>query len=264
MMSTTHTPTIWCVLAENITVIWPKIAEIIGTTQPRPTVVAMAEVEHAGVIDDLCAELRWHRSRNNFITAPHIESRDPRGIDVGMMHQGALSIDRVVPHYPSDPAAVRPIVVVHARFAQHRLQIAMVHSKSRRSGPRHVADDIPGSRVRFAYGRLLRQLGVDAGQHGIPLIIVGDMNDEPLSISMLDGAGASADKVTAGDVQPHRLYNSDAPGHWPYDRNTLLSWSLGILGSGISQWLCPAAAPPARRFAALCSQSRAFALSRPT
>ena len=127
-----------------------EIVEVVASIDPCPALVGMAEVEHRGVVDDLCAELRWHPARREYHWLSILKVVDPRGIDVAMMHQPQVKIDRVEACHPNDAAAVRPVVLIHARYQQQRLQLALVHSKSRRSGPSHPDDDRPGSRIRFA------------------------------------------------------------------------------------------------------------------
>ena len=88
----------------------------------------------------------------------YIDSQDPRGIDVAMMHQTTVKVDRFEALMPADRSAVRPVIQAHLRYQGHRFRVALVHGKSRRSGPSTARDDRPGSRLRFAHGRLLRQL----------------------------------------------------------------------------------------------------------
>lgn len=216
-----------------------ELTEVLGVA-PLPDLIALAEVENRAVLEELCAELRWHPNRGDFIVPDHIESRDPRGIDIGLLlrRDGALKVDRIEACWPADRAAVRPVVLVHARCGSHRLRIALIHSKSRRSGPEHRADPTPGSRIRFAYGRLLRSLAVEACGDGVPLVVLGDFNDEPTSHSLTDGAGARLGRPSDGGARGNRLYNltheaaPDSPGthrhygSWAYLDQVLVSGGL--------------------------------------
>ena len=125
----------------------------------------MAEVEHQGVVRDLGEELRWHArgaassSRHDVICDAHIDSQDPRGIDVAMMHQTTVKVDRFEALMPADK--LRCAASYPGSFALPRTSISCGVSawQSRRSGPHTARDDRPGSRLRFAYGRLVAAVG---------------------------------------------------------------------------------------------------------
>ncbi|MDA3960693.1 MAG: endonuclease/exonuclease/phosphatase family protein, partial [Planctomycetota bacterium] len=215
-----------------------EIAEILGMVNPASDLIGLAEVENRAVMDELVQELRWHQRHLDYICPAHIDSKDPRGIDVGVLvrRDGAVRVDRVEAHWPLDSDAVRPAILVHARLAGTRLRVALLHSKSKRSGPCQRNDPTPGSRIRFAYGRLLRQLAIDAHTDGVPLLVMGDFNDEPHNVALRDGAGAHIGR--AAKLNGNRLYNltleaaPDSPGthnyrgDWSYLDQVLISGSL--------------------------------------
>jgi endonuclease/exonuclease/phosphatase family metal-dependent hydrolase len=196
-----------------------ELADVLGGVEPCPALIGLGEVENKRVLDDLGEELRWHPKRRDFVCPEHHESRDPRGIDVGLLlaGNGALRLDRTEALWPSDRSAVRPIVLAHGRLGGERLRVALVHSKSQRSGASHRSDPTPGSKARFAYGRLLRDLANDAGNDGVPLVVLGDFNEEPNSPALVEGASARLGR-TGEAPRANRLYNlsdemaADHPG----------------------------------------------------
>jgi endonuclease/exonuclease/phosphatase family metal-dependent hydrolase len=192
-----------------------EVADIIDRIAPAPDLIGCAEVENRGVLRALAEEIHWRRTHRAYRCDEHIESRDPRGIDVGALVRtdGALGEVRLHGLWPVDRSAVRPVVVVDALVAgRHPLTIALVHGKSRRSGFNSIEDPMPGSRLRHAYGRVLRGLAAERGARGVPLVVLGDLNDEPHSHSLVDGAHAAIGRPLAGPVAPGRLYNLTREG----------------------------------------------------
>jgi len=189
-----------------------EVAEIIDRVMPVPDVIACGEVENIGVMRDLAQEIHWQPTHRAYHCDQHIESRDPRGIDIGALirSDGPLSQVKVSAYWPSDPSVVRPMVVIDAVMAwepSRPITIVMVHGKSRRSGPCHADDPMPGSQLRYAYGAALKRLAAERGAAGIPLIVLGDLNDEPDSPSLRVAAGAIIGRPEPGTAVASHLYN---------------------------------------------------------
>lgn len=216
-----------------------EISSVLAALEPSPLLIGLGEVENKAVLDELCTEMRWHPKRRDFICSEHVGSRDIRGIDVGFIQQSTCIIDRVEALYPSHAAAVRPVILLTLRVYGQPLRITFVHSKSRRSGPSHRSDARAGSAIRFAYGRLVRSLAVDAGADGVGFIAMGDWNDEPTDQSLVAGAQAHIGRPQT--VNKNRLYNLtleaavDSPGtHCHYGTWAMLDQVLvnGLLLAG--------------------------------
>lgn len=195
-----------------------EIAEVIDGVTPGADFIGLTEIENRSVIDELAGELRWRPTHGDFACPAYIESRDVRGIDVVAMarRDGVIKVKQVGGLYPSDRRAVRPVLHCECHLGGHELEIVLVHGKSRRSGPCHPRDPIPGSRIRHAYGELVGKLAENAGRRGVPMVVLGDFNDTPDCLSMTDGAGAEVGR--AANPRPGKLYNltqeatADAPG----------------------------------------------------
>ena len=187
-----------------------EITHIIAGLTPQANLIGLGEIENLNVINELIEELRWKKRHHDYRCPTYFESRDPRGIDVGCLyhpHHG-LQVDRVEACYPSHQDAVRPVIVMHVRINNHFVQLAFLHSKSRRSGDAHRLDSTPGSHIRFSYAHLLRKLALDAGSKGIGFLAMGDFNDEPKSLSLTHGARAWIGRPQkAHQLKDHRLYN---------------------------------------------------------
>jgi endonuclease/exonuclease/phosphatase family metal-dependent hydrolase len=66
---------------------------------------------------------------------------------------------------------------------------------------------MPGSRLRFAYGAAIKRLSADRGAAGIPVVVLGDLNDEPDSLSLTVGASALIGRPVGSEALPTQLYN---------------------------------------------------------
>ena len=187
-----------------------EIASVFGSLHPLANLIGLGELENRRVLDDLIQELRWHKRHPDYRCPAYIDSRDPRGIDVGCLvhYQTALKVDRVSAIYPSDPEAVRPVLYLQARINQDPIHFVFLHSKSQRSGPTHHRDPNPGSRIRFAYAHLIRKIAVDTGSQGIGLVVMGDFNETPQSPSLQYAANAwNGRPQRPHQLKDNRLYN---------------------------------------------------------
>ena len=208
-----------------------EVADIIDRITPAPDLIGCAEVENHGVMRDLATEIHWRSAHLNYRCDRHIESRDPRGIDVGVLVRSVPSVTPVQlsPEWPNDMDAVRPMVRLDVLVdGVQPLTVVFVHGKSRRSGPVDPEDAMLGSRLRMSYGRALRQIATSCGDAGIPLVVMGDLNDEPSSRSLVVGANAAIGRPAPDTVEPGRLYNlsreglGDARGTCMHDGGWLL------------------------------------------
>ncbi len=208
-----------------------EVADIIDRVSPAPDIIGCAEVENHGVMRDLANEIHWRPAHHRYRCDRHVESRDPRGIDVGALVRvnPQLSLVRLSPLWPNDSDAVRPMVVMDVMVdGVQPLTVVLTHGKSRRSGACDAEDPMPGSRLRMSYGRALRQLAEKCGTEGVPMVAMGDFNDEPTSRSMTVAAGAHIGRPAAGTAEAGTLYNisqeglSDARGTCMHQGNWLL------------------------------------------
>ena len=224
-----------------------ELASVLGTLESPPRIIGLGEVENRAVMNELCDEIRWKYQRDYHIDE-YIESRDVRGIDVSVIHEPHpdLQVIDIEARYPADPAAVRPAIIMHATLHDAAIRLCFIHGKSRRSGPSHPRDRTPGSRVRFAYAELMRDLCAESVSDGINFMALGDFNDHPDSPSMIIGANAALGREN--NPQTDRLYNltpeAKAPGThqhddtWAYLDQVLVSGNLLTGNDGLR---CPQA-----------------------
>jgi endonuclease/exonuclease/phosphatase family metal-dependent hydrolase len=192
-----------------------EVAEIIDRVTPAPDVIGCAEVENHQVMRDLVEEIHWRPSHRAYHCDHHIESRDPRGIDVGALIRATphVHLQQLSPVWPNDLDAVRPMVRVDLLIdGALPLTVMLVHGKSRRSGASDAEDPMPGSRLRMAYGRALRHVAQTCAAEARPLVVLGDFNDEPESRSLTVAAGAHVGRPLAGTAEMWRLYNLSHEG----------------------------------------------------
>ena len=139
------------------------MSEILSRQRVPADFIGLAEVENQRVMDDLVTELQWSDARIGYHYPRHVDSEDSRGIDIGYFchDNDALTILGVEDIWPDHHQAVRSIVLCHCQCLGTPLRFALVHSKSRRSGPSHPRDPTPGSAIHFADTERLRSLGQD-------------------------------------------------------------------------------------------------------
>lgn len=192
-----------------------EVADIVDRVTPAPDLIGVGEIENHGVMRDLAEEIHWRPAHLSYRCDHHIESRDPRGIDVGALVRSVPTMTqvRVSPEWPNDMDAVRPMVRLDLLVdGVQPLTVVFTHGKSRRSGPVDAEDPMPGSRLRMSYGRALRQIAADCGAANVPLVVMGDFNDEPTSRSLVVAANAAIGRPAPEMVEPGRLYNLSREG----------------------------------------------------
>lgn len=148
------------------------LARVIG--EMGPDIIALCEVENAGVLRDLLSTVPLDTFAYRFI---HYDSPDSRGIDVALLYRA----DRVTP-LNSEPIKVSDGYptrdILRAEFSisgtDRKLAVYAVHLPSRRGG----------------YGRATRMRETIAARLGdmasreVPetgVIVMGDLNDNPAS-----------------------------------------------------------------------------------
>jgi predicted extracellular nuclease len=151
-----------------------------------PDVLGVCEVEHQSMLDSLIAR---HLSDKNLNVA-YVESPDNRGIDNGLIYNSdlfkLLSVKGDTVHL-KDNWPTRPIVNVKLLYkSKDTLSFYVNHWPSRSRGR------VESEPNRVAAATTLRK-AVDKEFKENPdtkIIIVGDFNDEPTNISILEVLGA--------------------------------------------------------------------------
>ncbi|MBS1942033.1 MAG: endonuclease/exonuclease/phosphatase family protein [Bacteroidetes bacterium] len=200
-----------------------------------PAVIGLAEVENAGVVNDLA---RTPPLRGAAYTVVHFDSPDERGIDVALLVRKDLASVAAKEPLPVDLGRdrTRDVLYVLLKLADgEMLHVLMNHWPSRGEGVRGSAPK------RMAAARVVRRK-VDALLKNDPkakIIIMGDFNDTPDDASMQQGLRAACNTGTQADLFD-LMCMDQAPGsgsfqyggNWEYLDQMIVSAAL-LNGPGI-------------------------------
>lgn len=183
-----------------------SVIEQMGTDQSPdgPAVLGVAEVETRGVMIDLAKQPRIAKRNYQVV---HIESKDARGIDVGllynpkyfkMLHHEALYVP--LPGGSKDAYYTRDILYVKGVLDGDTSHFFVNHWPSRSGGEERSR---PG---RNAAATVVKRVvdSINAYNPNAKIMILGDLNDDPISPSVAKILNA---KGKAEDVQPSGLFN---------------------------------------------------------
>jgi hypothetical protein len=167
-------------------------------------ILGVAEIENKKVLEDLAAQPLL-KSRNLQIV--HYDSPDQRGVDVAMMyHPGYFKVLESAPlHVPLKNAdgsyyATRDILWVYGLLKGEPVHIFVNHWPSRRGGEEASA---PGRKL--AAGIVKAKIDSISSVHpDHRMIVMGDLNDDPLSASVVDVLKSQGDEK---EFKPGALYN---------------------------------------------------------
>lgn len=163
-----------------------------------PVAIGMAEVENKQVLEDLLKQPALADRGYRYV---HYEGADPRGIDCALLYNPdmfTLEASKLIPYTNKDGSDyhTRGFLVVSGRLADERLHFIVNHWPSRAATS--PARERAGEQVRALKDSLMKE---DATAK---IIIMGDMNDDPMDKSMAVALGA---KRKQADVAPDELYN---------------------------------------------------------
>jgi hypothetical protein len=178
----------------------------IGTamTPGGPALIGTAEIENARVLEDLVGQPKIRDRRYRFV---HFDGPDHRGIDVALLYQpryfrvlSAVSLPVDISAYAAKGGKTRDILYVAGVLAGDTVHVLVNHWPSRRGGE---AASAPLRAVAAGVARRvidsLRRFQPDAR-----VILMGDLNDDPVSPSVVRVLGASGDRSKVKDTG---LYN---------------------------------------------------------
>lgn len=180
------------------------IAQIGGELFPGgPAIVGVCEIENRNVLEDLISSPNLKPSNYSII---HYDSPDARGVDVGLLYRSDFfkitshrSVTLKIPDNPS--FKTRDQLVVSGLLDGEPLHVIVNHWPSRRGGEKR---SLP---FRMAAAKLTRSivdsiLAVDANAK---IVIMGDLNDDPDSPSIVKGLGANPYREK---LKPGELFNA--------------------------------------------------------
>lgn len=173
-----------------------------STTPDGMAVVGVCEIENRLVLEDLVAQESLAGRKYEIV---HYDSRDSRGIDVALLYQPTYfrydsSLSIAMPAYVSggDTSYSRDILVVYGRLDGEPFAFLVNHWPSRRGGERATAH------LRNAAAKLNKEVVDRNTAAGIKTIVMGDLNDDPVNVSVREILRA---KPKPDRLAPTDMYN---------------------------------------------------------
>ena len=164
-----------------------------------PAIVGVSEIENRTVLEDLVAqpELKpWN------LQIVHHDSPDARGVDVGLLYNPRMfKFERVTNHrLTTIPFRTRDQMCVVGTIGGERIAVIVNHWPSRLGGQEQSSPN------REAAAALSKQIADSLWRvdPNIGVIIMGDLNDDPMDKSCAKVLGAKRDADGVGD---HEFYN---------------------------------------------------------
>lgn len=195
----------------NSATYWNKVDHLatvisqIGTefTPDGPALLGVAEIENDTVLNDLVHNDRIKNRNYHFV---HYDSRDLRGVDVGLLYNPkyftVLDSRKLYVKLDEDGEVIytRDVLWVKGIFDGDTINVFVNHWPSRRGGEERSAP-------RRAAAAKVDKDFIDSIQAVTPaakIVVMGDLNDDPVSPSVKKVLGA---KGKMEDVQEGGLYN---------------------------------------------------------
>lgn len=169
------------------------------TTPIGPAIIGVSEIENRSVMEDVAnqPEIKgWN------LQIVHHDSPDKRGVDVGLMYNPRyFKLENVTNHtLTAVPFATRDQMCVVGQLLGQRIAVIVNHWPSRLGGqeqsePNRIAAAELSKHIADSLWQVDPQIGV---------IVMGDLNDDPMDKSCAVALGAKRD---AKDVADHGFYN---------------------------------------------------------
>ncbi|MDE6308997.1 MAG: endonuclease/exonuclease/phosphatase family protein, partial [Muribaculaceae bacterium] len=179
------------------------IASMTTSTTPNgPAIIGVSEIENRSVLEDLVKDpqiAKWD------LQICHHDSPDRRGVDVGLLYNPRyFTLENVTNHrlriegYES--FRTRDQMCVVGRLGGDRIAVIVNHWPSRLGGQER------SSYLREAAGELSKAIADSLWQAdpNIGVIVMGDLNDDPMDKSCCKSLGAVKEAKDAGE---HGFYN---------------------------------------------------------
>jgi len=169
-----------------------------------PGLLGVAEVENAGVLEDLTKHPLIEKRGYKVI---HYNSKDARGIDVGLLYnpkyfspEKSDKLFVLLPSGSKDAYYTRDVLWVKGKLDGEDIHIYVNHWPSRSGGEKRSE---PG---RIAAAQVCRRHmdSIARLEKNPKVIVMGDLNDDPINKSVVDVIGAKGNKE---DVMKGGMYN---------------------------------------------------------
>ncbi len=175
-----------------------RVLSEMGYEMPAKTgcaVIGVSEIENAKVLTDLCAQKPLADRGFKFC---HIEGPDRRGVDCALLYNPALFSVRDVKLVPfvqelekDSNYFTRGFLTVSGTLADEHVTFIVVHLPSRFSGSFYR--EIGGKQMKALKDSLLRD------DPDVKVIMMGDMNDDPMDKSMAVELSAKREMKDVGE-----------------------------------------------------------------
>ena len=169
------------------------------TTPKGPAIIGVSEIENRSVLEDLVRDPQiadWN------LQICHHNSPDKRGIDVGLLYNPRyFKLENVTNHRATEiPFATRDQMCVVGKLLGSRIGVIVNHWPSRLGGQEQSSPN------REAAARLSKHIADSLWQVDptMGVIIMGDLNDDPMDKSCAKVLGAKRDRKDVGD---HGFFN---------------------------------------------------------
>lgn len=175
-------------------------------TKTAPAIIGVSEIENRAVLEDLVKMPALKKYNYQIV---HYESPDKRGVDVGLLYQSSIftvknTVSATLKIDGLDDFFTRDQLVVSGELDGEMIHIIVNHWPSRYGGEKNSRPR------RNAAADLTRSLAdsIMRVDENAKIIIIGDLNDDPNNISLLEHLKA---KKEIAETKPGDLYNTVYP-----------------------------------------------------
>ncbi|MDO5395175.1 MAG: endonuclease/exonuclease/phosphatase family protein [Bacteroidales bacterium] len=178
-----------------------SIASFTSKTTPHgPAIIGVSEIENRSVLEDLVADPQIKQWNLQIV---HHDSPDARGVDVGLLYNPRyFKVENVTNHRLTEVKfRTRDQMCVVGSLMGQKVAIIVNHWPSRLGGEEKSSPNREAAaRLCVAISDSLWNIDPNIG-----VIIMGDLNDDPMNKSCAKILGA---KPKLKDVQPHGFFNA--------------------------------------------------------
>lgn len=170
-----------------------------------PVVIGVSEIENRSVLEDIITTKKIAPANYRIV---HYDSAEARGVDVAFMYrpdqfkiEGSFPVRAIIPSIPD--FKTRDILTMWGTIDSEPFFFMVVHWSSRGGG--QSASEF----LRVASGNQMRSIAdsVSKATPGVKIVAMGDFNDDPTDISMIEALGAKGDIEELEDTDLFNPYH---------------------------------------------------------
>lgn len=170
-----------------------------------PDILGVCELENANVLEQLVQRIHFPANQRNYQIA-HFDMSDQRGIDIAFIYDaGRFTCEALFSHVVTQRNATRDLLQVNFRTVKgNPLILIGNHWHSRISGQMETEPYriIAAETLSYWMERINEICGKD-----VPILIMGDFNDEPFNRALSDYALSTHSKPKVLNARNVRLLN---------------------------------------------------------